>query len=282
MDQPWGLTGPEFIRAYLVGVAFAVLLGVAVRIRARTGRVAGGDGLGVTELAYLAGGARRAVELSIARLLEQGKLRASRDGLTVVDGVGTVADRLDQAVIDEVRSRGRKSTKSVVTEVVRTSAAVRDLADGLTRNGFLVARCRMWTRLSALPLAVVVVVGIARVVEGTTNDRPTGYLVGCLALTVMLTVGFFVNQVPARTYAGAKWTDDTREALRRKDPRVTEYALAGATGAVLLGGLASHPDAEVTAALGGGRQSGSGGYGCGGASSCGGGSGCGGGGGCGG
>ncbi|MFC7613904.1 hypothetical protein ACFQV2_10440 [Actinokineospora soli] len=62
--EPWGMSGPEFLRIYLVGFVFVLLFAAAVRIAVRAGTPVGrsvagmvtADRLSVHELAYLAGG----------------------------------------------------------------------------------------------------------------------------------------------------------------------------------------------------------------------------------
>ncbi|GLZ38962.1 TIGR04222 domain-containing membrane protein [Actinokineospora sp. NBRC 105648] len=311
MNEPWGIAGPDFLRVYLVGAAFAILIAGAVRIMARTGAAAHRTGTGqltVAELAYLAGGARRVVELSVARLLDAGKLRPSRGGrVQAVEGAASGTDPVDRAVLAETRRHKHRSVSLVVDRVVQLQA-VTSTADALVAKGLLVDRRAARARLSAAPIAVLFAVGLVRWVNGVSQGRPVGWLSVALLGTLVLLVAVFRTPVPERTYAGTRRLAEARQAARHSrqappaDPRITDYALVGGVaGMVALGGLASYPDADIASALefhrvpaayaagggpggssagcgavtGGGSCAGGGGDG-GGSSGCGGGGGCGG------
>ncbi|MDQ3578704.1 MAG: TIGR04222 domain-containing membrane protein, partial [Actinomycetota bacterium] len=130
MNEPWGITGPDFLRIYLVGFAFALLSALALRIMARTGSAGGrttGDAIGhdqldMDELAYLAGGARRVVETSVARLLDQGKVRANRTGMIrVVEGANAM-HAVDAAVLADAKRYGNRTLGLLIDRVGKDQA----------------------------------------------------------------------------------------------------------------------------------------------------------------
>ncbi|MBM7776256.1 uncharacterized protein (TIGR04222 family) [Actinokineospora baliensis] len=233
MDQPWGVSGPDFLRAYLIAAAFAVLLAAAARITARTGKAVEVGGVGLTELAYLAGGPRRVVELSLARLLDRGALRVNRDGqVQAVDGVRVGGDSVDRAVGVALTKRKARAATLVVGDVAG-SAAVTAVAEGMVRRGLLVAGRRRWARLSALPMAVVSAVGLLRWLQELRLADDTGWLTVAVIGTFGLTALIWTRPIPPRTYAGEKALVE----FRRGGPAAPDIATKTARD-----GLAGHPD----------------------------------------
>ncbi|RLK61646.1 TIGR04222 domain-containing membrane protein [Actinokineospora cianjurensis] len=291
MDRPWGVSGPDFLRLYLVAIAFAALLAAAVRIKARGGRVEGQARLSVEELAYLAGGARRVVELAITRLLDKGKLRATRDGrLSVVSGTkaGKRDDEVDAAVLRVIQQRGHGSTW-VLVSAVAGRGVVTAIGAALARQGLVVGGRRRWARRSALPMAVVAAVGVARWVGEVGGESEPGWLTLAVIGAIGLAVLIASVPVPERTYAGERVLRETRQARRTGSPTADQYVFTGSVGVVVFAGLAGHPDETVARFATASRthstaDGSSGAYsaGCGGGDSGGHSGGCGGGGGCGG
>jgi len=98
MNHPWGISGPEFLWLYAAGLAGAVVWVVVVRARARRPEPTPGPAVSLDELAFLAGGARRLVELSIARLVAAGRLRVNRTGTLTSTVKRPPGEPLDAAV----------------------------------------------------------------------------------------------------------------------------------------------------------------------------------------
>ncbi|CRK55894.1 hypothetical protein [Alloactinosynnema sp. L-07] len=296
MNEPWGLSGPEFLRIYLVVFFFALLFALAVRIMVRTGsadtRPTGGTirpgQLSMHELAYLAGGARRVVETAIARLIDQGRIRPSRKGsVSVVEG-STSADPVDMAVLSDVKRYGDRAIHLLVDKVSRVDA-VTGVGDSLVRKGLLVGEAAARARWGALPLAVLFVVGAARWINGISDGRPIGWLSLALLATGLAMVLVYRMPVPTRTYAGERVLREAKPNGRRvPSEEAALLGAAGVVGIVAFSGLGAHPDEEINTAMAshrsshdGGSSSSGGDGGGGSSSSCGGGCG-GGGGGCGG
>lgn len=292
MDEPWGLSGPEFLRMYWVGFAFALLFAAAVRIMVRAGVPAGGpprhDQLSVHELAYLAGGGGRVVETAVARLIDLGRLRPSRRGTVQVVAGATATDAVDRAVLGDAARYGHR-TLGLLIDRVATADEVRGIRAALVDKGLLVDGRAVRARLSAAPVAVLFAVGLARWANGVSSGRPIGWLTLALLATAVAGLLLYRRPVPERTYAGDRVLAEARRDHRagRARAQADTALLGGAAMAVLFAGLAAYPDAEVSAALELQRQSAassSSGSGCGGAtagcgSSSSGGSSCGGGGG---
>ncbi|HVK22695.1 MAG TPA: TIGR04222 domain-containing membrane protein, partial [Actinokineospora sp.] len=264
MNEPWGLSGPAFLRIYLVVFFFALLFALAVRIMVRAGsaetRPTGGtirpSQLTMDELAYLAGGARRVVETAVARLIDRGRIRPSRKGtVRVVEG-STSTDPVDAAVLSDVTRYGDR-TIGVLVDKVSQGDAVRGVGDALARKGLLVGEAAVRARWGALPLAVLFVVGTARWFNGISDGRPIGWLSLALLATGVATVLVYRMAVPTRTYAGERVLREARPRGRRVPSE--EAALAGAAGVVgvvAFSGLAAHPDDEINTAMASHRSSG--------------------------
>ena len=91
------------------------------------------------EVAYLAGGPRRAVEAAVVALIEDGRLRVTRSTaeLHVVDPRRRHA--VEAAVLDAAGPRARRSIDGIAWRV-RTDARLAALADGLRQAGLVTRR----------------------------------------------------------------------------------------------------------------------------------------------
>ncbi|SDG86817.1 TIGR04222 domain-containing protein [Lentzea fradiae] len=288
MLRPWGLSGPEFLQLYWIGLALAVLVAVVVRVRVRAGR---GDqpvrSLDMDELAYLAGGPRRVVETAVARLLTAGEIRTSRRGAVSTTTTTSPRNPVDRAVVDDCR-RYTNRTVNLMIPAVAAGEAVTAIGRRLEAMGLVVdpAVAKSALRKGTLPLWALLVIGVARWVNGVAIDAPVGWLTMQLVLTGLLLLLLTRRSKHVRTGKGNRVLDEARGGgLRAGAPDEALYA--GAAGLVVFGGLAVHPDLEVRSSLlassGSAATSGSTYSSCSaGSSSCSSGSSCGGGGGCGG
>src|SRR5882757_9185433 len=77
-QEPWGLSGPEFLSYYFAAIVAALALAAVIRTLPKLGSARPTAELSAVAFGYLAGGPERAVETAVARLLEAGALRASR------------------------------------------------------------------------------------------------------------------------------------------------------------------------------------------------------------
>jgi len=147
MQRPWGLSGPEFLQLYWIGLALAVLVAIIVRVRVRAGHSSQlVRSLDMDELAYLAGGPRRVVETSIARLLTAGELRTSRRGTVQVTSTAQSLNPVDRAVIADSQRYTNRTVNLMIPAVAR-DGAVTAIGGRLEEMGLVVnpavakARC---------------------------------------------------------------------------------------------------------------------------------------------
>jgi uncharacterized protein (TIGR04222 family) len=294
------MSGPDFLAAYAAAFAAAGLatglLRAGLRKRHDTDPVAGTGPADVYTLAVVGGGKARVVDTAVQALIEDGRLRASRDHKITACGAPTADEPVQQAVLNSLGT-----TKGLDLAALRNrggdSAPVRRIAQDAVDRGLLPdSRLRRASRAAVLPLVAVFAVGVARLVHGIHLGRPVGLLCVALVISGVVIVTGAANTA-RRTLAGDRLLERARQGAA-PDPGLFGFYGAAHTSAagggdplippVVLGvallGAAGVADADLRQALYGGMSSsggGSGGGGCGGGDSGGGDSG-GGGGGCGG
>ncbi|MDT7799734.1 MAG: hypothetical protein QOI78_3167 [Actinomycetota bacterium] len=271
MDDPWGISGPDFVVLYiaLLGAALLIRLIVAGVVGSRAARadnVQPGPPPTVYELAFLAGGPDRAVDAAIAALVERGQLRVNSYKQISQAGSRPI-EPLERAVADVAQLK----TTATIRAQVRGSAAMRALEDGLDRRGLLAsAAAKRQARTFGLVLQLaVLVLGVARLVNGISLGRPVGILVPLVLIAAVLTIVAAVRRTRtgARqpSAAGHRLLGQARSAASGPVPAgalAGGFLLGGAVAAVALGGWAMYPDEELGAALtppagfGGGGSSG--------------------------
>ena len=246
MGRPWGLSGPDFL--WLYGAGLVVALGVAIYLRWWVRRpplvepLPAGD---ASMVAYLMGGKRQLVETALARLIEQGAVRVSRDG-KVTTTATSAPDPLDHAVL--IRMGGRRARR--VHEVLDRAEVLRpiaDLAESFATQPLRVLpdRARRASRLGLLIPYLLLVVGVARFVNGLVGGYPVVYLALELIATLILIA---VLHEWGRKYRGQPTVHAQRIVAEARTSR-------GAAMLVALGGVDAYPDKEIASALGSTRFS---------------------------
>ena len=295
MDQPWGLSGPDFLQLYGAALFGLLLLTVAVALLTKisSGRAAGGDGgavvggasgaeLGTYELAYLFGGVDRVADAAVAGLVEAGSLRVTRS---------RELHSIDRAGADEYQNKVLEWSWHDINRV-RRAFRVSDLGEplrlSLQRRGLVIteSRCRASVLVGWL-FPLLGLVGVARLLNGVAHRYPVGFLVLELIITAFLWAGAHAaGKNPRPTWAGERFKrewkgwDRTRGSLHGKNAPVRTAESATAVLLVAVGGVSAYPDSELAGLLvpptsggSGGAGGGSGGGGGGGGGGCGGGGG---------
>jgi uncharacterized protein (TIGR04222 family) len=238
------------------------------------------------ELAYLNGGPSMAVYSSLAGLRTAGAVSVGTSSeLMVSGGLPPGATRLDHALHDAASRQASARQVRHHSVVVR---ALDEVRDGLIRAGWLLDDDqRTRARLGGWLMVGLAGLGVVRIVAGMSNDRPVGYLIALVVVSVAAAVGLLWVPRHARTSAGRRVLRQARQAHRHlrptEAPAWSTYGFTGAALGVALYGApalwAGDPDLARRAGLnrpGAGSDSGGGGGGSG--CSGGGGGGCGGGG----
>ncbi|MEV6712457.1 TIGR04222 domain-containing membrane protein [Lentzea sp. NPDC051208] len=252
MPRPWGLSGPEFLQLYWIGLALAVLVAIVVRVRVRAGHSTQPvRSLDMDELAFLAGGPRRVVETAVARLLTSGELRPSRRGTVQVTSTTQSLNPVDRAVITDCQRYTNRTVKLMI-ESVSADRVVTGIGQRLEDMGLLVNRdvAKSALRKGSIALWALLAIGIARWVNGIAIDAPVGWLTLQLVLTGLLIL-FLTRRGTkiVRTGKGSAVLDDARRTSTKAAGSVDEVLYAGAAGAVLFGGLVMYPDLAVRTSL---------------------------------
>lgn len=240
MEDTWGIPGPTFVGIYLLALLIALLFAFAVRILTRVGTDSTAvptQGLSAQELACLTGGPRRVVEAAIAQLVDNGQLRASRDGYLQATGREEGDDPVERTVLAEVKRHGRRSVYLVV-ERLGQSDAVEEVESRLVRDGYLVDRMYAQRRkvLGLAPVVAVFAVGLVRWLTGVANDRPIGML-------TLLLIG-----------TGAIWYVMRKQAACSRTFRGTtavgKVNAVTPAESVAAGGFGRHPDKAIRQSFG--------------------------------
>jgi uncharacterized protein (TIGR04222 family) len=206
----WGISGPQFLLLYLVLFAVTVLGVVLARRRALAS-----DGAAVParldpyEAAELNGGDDLVVITAASNLLRGGSLvsagrrRGQPARLDTGPAPGPAAHPVEWAVYQEVAARPNRRLKDLRGRLEQGSAlaALRERLRlrGLAPTPEQRARCRA-AALWFLPLLAL---GAARVVAGSANGRPVGFLVVFLLVTVVVAAGLAGRVPTPPSWAGA-------------------------------------------------------------------------------
>ncbi|MGZ3147378.1 TIGR04222 domain-containing membrane protein [Lentzea chajnantorensis] len=247
--RPWGLSGPEFLQLYWIGLALAVLVAIVFRVRARAGGSQPVRLLDVDEIAYLVGGPRRVVETAIARLLTAGELRVSRRGAVQATSSAQSRNPVDRAVLADSR-RYQNRTVSLLVLTMTGDPAVTSIGRRLEDMGLLIRpeAAKSARRNGSVLFWLLFAVGVVRWVNGIAIDAPVGWLSLQLVLTLLLLFLVTRRGKLVRTTKGDRAFDDARTA-RGGETRPDHETFVGAAALVALGGLAVYPDLAVRSSL---------------------------------
>jgi uncharacterized protein (TIGR04222 family) len=268
--NPFDWTAVPFLTLYSSLAAIALLLGL--RERSTIGPHARmTHQLGVFELAYLAGGARRLGDAILLSLTSgHGAIISAMDNtITVTDQSALAAHMRRPPLLGFQRNMTRQQFQTSVNPIVeRVRARLREL-------GYAPTGGQMTSfRTNVLPfIALLVLFGIIKAVIGAERHHPIGILIFLLVATVF--AGIALARTPSRTRAGkdALQSYQASNARAARAPLEHELLLAVAlSGAVILSGTEHASVYAASKTMGGGDGGsgcggGGGGGGCGGCSS---------------
>jgi uncharacterized protein (TIGR04222 family) len=214
MNQPWGLSGPQFLWIYGAGMAAFVAVPWLLALLGRTfSTVSSGvpaSVLDAYEVGYLAGGAPRAAEVVIGELTTSGALRVDSAGQISQAGPAELAAWLACAYGIAARAVPDGLSARKVQQRLAKDPGIMAIGARLRAKRLLIARFWVVTAgisASALWLALMVA-GALRLAEGVHNHRPVGDLARLYLLAVILGI-FSLSRLKrlqwARTRAGADY-----------------------------------------------------------------------------
>jgi uncharacterized protein (TIGR04222 family) len=250
----WGISGPGFLLLYVALLVVTVAAVVLTRRRALTvpDGAAVPDRLDRYEAAYLNGGCGLAATTAVSSLLRAGHLASSprrgrRPWLVAGPAPAAGAHPVEWATYQLVAQRPNHPRWALGAELCR-GPAMAAVCERLRRAG-LAPRPEQQARYRAaglwfLPLLAL---GVARVVAGTANGRPVGFLVALLLLTAVMAAALCLR-VPQATELGRRTLGRLRSGTRRPTAGASPAELGMAT-ALFGAGVLWAADAETALAL---------------------------------
>jgi uncharacterized protein (TIGR04222 family) len=262
--NPFDWTAGPFLTLYIALAATVFLMGFRMRSTIGPSRLAN-DRLGVLELAYLAGGARRVGDAVLVGLMSaSGATIAPSDHKITVTSQAPLSGLMDRPPALSLRPL---MTRSQFQKAIKP--LIERLQERLQQLGYYPSDEQIASfRKEFVPFVLLLLAfGTTKAFIGAGRNHPVGFLIGLLIITAI--VGIMMAMRPNRTQAGAdalkNYQDGNARAARA--PLDHELLLAVAlSGAIVLSGTAY---ASVYAA----SQKMSNGSGCGTGGGCGGGGG---------
>jgi uncharacterized protein (TIGR04222 family) len=272
------MRGPDFLGFYLLMASAALFVSFVIALvlprvvwRGDVDRVEEvAAGLSPFDAAYLVGGLQRLMETAVTSLYRQKSIKPNKQGaLSVSAAPKTVTDEVERDVYAAIRARGLR-------EDIKKAAAFRGLVirDRLTRDGMLLTHGQRWMArlVVALPLAAVLLLGIAKLGVGLSRDKPIGFLVVLCIFTgvAMVLVPWLVRKT-GFGFAVVKTLQnserDKQPAEEGVNPSAWTCALFGSAtvfGAATSMNLFFNPPTTTSSGSGCSSDTGCGGGGCGG------------------
>lgn len=238
------------------------------------------------EVAYLSGGASRVAQLAVVRLIAAGKVRWEKkmfgDRLILAgDSSQSGLKTAEKAILDAIRSRGDKGLKAAEAGL-QVGPAVQALEIRLAKLGLRPTASEKATAAisKSWPVALLLVLGVIKLLVGLSRDKPVAFLVVALFVTLILV--FVMGRTGGYlTPAGVNLLGKLRlQHQDRRRMRVSSAAedMAGVSLGLALFGASSlsavagmeHLQKDLAKQVGpGGGDGGGGGCGAGGTSGCG-------------
>ncbi|WP_024806211.1 TIGR04222 domain-containing membrane protein [Nocardia sp. BMG51109] len=209
----WGLSGPEFLLLYIPLGVVAVIVGSVLRWRVLKDQdETVPDRLSPTELAALSGNPRT-VLTGLAYLRGHG----------LIDSAGTPIRPRSPAEQPPAFDRfACMLHDSLSGPVARRRFGIRNALaaqhNWLLDRGYLPdSGLRKKVRRTAVPVWLVVIVGVLRAFDGSRGGKPIGFLV--FVLFVLVIVGLLLSKAPAVTARGRAALNGDRDRHGYLDPK---------------------------------------------------------------
>jgi uncharacterized protein (TIGR04222 family) len=229
----WGISGPNFLALYAAAAVAVGAYAIWARRRADGDAVASGRTPQPAELAFLNGGSTTAVYSSLAGLRAAQAVEVGPLGeLSVSGDLPPGASRLDHAVHDAAR---RHVQARLLPADPGVSNALREILDGLGRAGWVRDDAqRAKARLGGWVMLALAGLGGVRVLAGMANDRPVGFLVALVAVTIPIALVLLVVRRHSPTAAGRRALMDARRSHQHLQPsQAPAWSTYGFTGAAM-------------------------------------------------
>jgi uncharacterized protein (TIGR04222 family) len=220
------LAGPDFLEFFAVAVALAALAGCILRWFSRMpfDALSGSEDevKDPYEIAYLAGGAQRAVDTAISSLFIAGALMPGSTGrkFHASGSNKPVAFPIERAMLDAA-GPAPGLTRPELQRAVANQLS--EIAQPLRQRGLIPAMGGLHIRLlTALPLLLICLLGAAKVLVGIDRQRPVAILVVLVVLTLIGAVAAAVVPV-YRTVRGQR----VHRSIRASHAALRQAAFGG-------------------------------------------------------
>lgn len=223
VNSPFELPGMKFLLFFAMAYSASLFGALIVRFfwEGPGGEISpGSEPPDLYSLAFLSGGPRAVTLTALAKMLEDGKLELAADGTTVTKkaGVDTSDDVVEAALIDAMPLTNDSTIRDAVTDKIDQALETRRIE--LERARLLQTErqhsLRPW--ITALPpLAVVLGLGVPRLVMGLNRGKPVLFLV--LSMIAGLVGAVWLARTSTRgtplTRRGVAWLHGRRKATPR-------------------------------------------------------------------
>ncbi len=284
INNPLNLNGPDFLWFYFLLASVTLIIARSLRWFLSTSvnhYLSESASLNAYELAYLNGGAYRSIDAAIAKLVQDKVLTVSATSRTLhlENAPSANSHSLEKSITEIMIEESISGTNYAPIETIRTRAisATNLIRQNLENQGLLVSdrQARKIQIATAIPVVVLLLLGISKIFVGISRGKPVGFLVVMCILTVIFACLLLAK--PHRTRFGDRTLNYYRLSYSNSSDIAFAFALFGS--AVLIGSLADLKQAFAPPSTssssgdisfsggdggGGGCGSGCGGGGCGG------------------
>jgi uncharacterized protein (TIGR04222 family) len=235
-EDTWGIAGPTFLGLFAVVACVTLIIVLVIRRSLASDDLRQGWEPDAEALAFFAGGANHAVMAALARLASEESVVTQSGALAAVGRPPVGPSALTWAVYQEAQTGARLRS---VASSARVRSALEGIETQLRSAGWLldIGR-RSAIRATSLLMFAVAALGAVRVLAGSANGKPTGFI-AFMALATFL-IGLRLLAAPSHNRLADKAVAQlrTRHAYLnpRSRPSMTLYGSAGAAMAVGLFG----------------------------------------------
>lgn len=281
INNPLNLNGSEFLWFYFLVTSITLVIARNLRWFLSTSvnnSLNESCSLNGYELAYLNGGAYRAVDAAIAKLVQDKVIKVSATSRTLhlENAPSANSHPLEKSIAEAMIEESISGTNYAAIETIRTRviSATNPIKRNLENQGLLVSdrQAKKIQIATAIPVLAVFLLGISKIFVGISRGKPVGLLIVMCILTVIFALLLLAK--PHRTRFGDRTLNSYRLSYSNSSDITFAFALFGS--AVLIGSLAdlkqafappstsSGGDGGVCGGDGGGGGCGGGCGGCGG------------------
>jgi uncharacterized protein (TIGR04222 family) len=216
IPNPFDMLGEQFLSFYMYTAVLALVVAAALRWQAKGGSAdAARVDLNPYEVAYLRESPSLALRAAVANLISKKALELDPTGSVTRTGVQSHAHPLEEAILLTA-----STPTTLRTLERRVSTSLDRIGDRLEELGLLVDGAkRNLARVGGLLVGGVVAVGAIKIVVGVARDKPVGYLVLLVVVTIILRLVINALIPLHRTRAGERAIARMQDKYREESAR---------------------------------------------------------------